>query len=946
MPHKSRVIPYSLQNTPSLIEMILPVQKLSSEAYKEQMAGSGKTLAPLGSYWKGRKPLILNKACILGSLLPATNDLKADLEVFEMLMGMDDSSIKKRLGISDLDLLPNIPYKEMVSSGKRPEEISHRIDLHIWDKLNSHLNTNAQTVNELIEQLGIMRFGHRPKVADTFCGSGQIPFEAARLGCDVYASDLNPMACLLTWGAFNIVGAQAKDLNRHKQEQDKLLSDVSAYIDKLGIESDKGWKAKVFLYCLETKCPQTGWMVPLLPSLVLSKPRTGTKINVIIELIPRPKEKRYDIHVKTGVSDFEVSAAIGTVRSDGKGQEPYMYHVVKGIEYKTKISTLRGDFTLSDGTTGNLLRRWEKPDFMPKPGDIFQERLYAIQWVKQNKNGNYSEYEFRSVTSADISRENIVINYLKKHFKDWQKKGYLPNMQIEPGDKTDEPIRTRGWTYWHHLFNPRQLLVAGLINKAITARGIIGLTHVLNYSSKLSRWDAVSGGGGSVKDTFYNQALNTLLTYGCRSLTNCINLLSKDYKNYPFPPNIEFIIDNKPCREVKYEADVFITDPPYGDAVKYEEILDFFISWIFKNPPLEFRNWTWDSRKALAITGENELFRQGMIDAYKQLSSLMPKNGIQIIMFTHQSGSIWADMANIVWASGLYVSAAWYVVTETDSKLREGSHVKGTVLLVLRKRLEETRSSRDELAWDIQDEVKNQVSLLTGMNQQTKSLYRDENLFADADIQMAGYAAALRVLTKHAIIDGKNMVAESQRPRLKGKKTFVDELIEFAVGVANQTLVPDGIMKIYWDKLQPAERFYLKLIDLESKSNGTLDNYQNFSKAFKVSNYKALMASQRANSARLKSALEFGKTELSETSELYNTVLRGLLYAIMELQIEVDGFEVLKHIAFNIPNFLDPFVRESAIDILQFLSKKLSKLRSDESNAATVLTELIRNQRL
>ena len=50
------------------------MQKLSAEAYKEQMAGSGKTLTALGSYWKGRKPLILNKACILGCLLPATDD--------------------------------------------------------------------------------------------------------------------------------------------------------------------------------------------------------------------------------------------------------------------------------------------------------------------------------------------------------------------------------------------------------------------------------------------------------------------------------------------------------------------------------------------------------------------------------------------------------------------------------------------------------------------------------------------------------------------------------------------------------------------------------------------------------------------------------------------------------------------------------------------------------
>ena len=51
-----------------------------------------------------------------------------------------------------------------------------------------------------------MRYGHRPRVADTFSGSGQIPFEAARLGCDVYASDFNPVACMLTWGSLQIVG--------------------------------------------------------------------------------------------------------------------------------------------------------------------------------------------------------------------------------------------------------------------------------------------------------------------------------------------------------------------------------------------------------------------------------------------------------------------------------------------------------------------------------------------------------------------------------------------------------------------------------------------------------------------------------------------------------------------------------------------------------------------
>jgi putative DNA methylase len=257
------ITPFSLKDAPALIERLLPVQKLSAEAYKEQMANVGKTLTALGSYWKGRKPLILNKACILGCLLPATDDLKRDLEIFEKLMAMDDESfvvrwprrprpkeilatlnlacisdyftvsmtsvlpesapvdwskpeyasvqVEWRADLSELErrrleaqMLPRVPYRQKVEAAKRPEEVIDTVHNHIWDAVNDHLGTSAYSFPELVEQLGIMRFGHRSRVADTFCGSGQIPFEAARLGCDVYASDLNPVACMLTWGAFYI----------------------------------------------------------------------------------------------------------------------------------------------------------------------------------------------------------------------------------------------------------------------------------------------------------------------------------------------------------------------------------------------------------------------------------------------------------------------------------------------------------------------------------------------------------------------------------------------------------------------------------------------------------------------------------------------------------------------------------------------------------------------
>jgi putative DNA methylase len=286
------------------------------------------------------------------------------------------------------------------------------------------------------------------------------------------------------------------------------------------------------------------------------------------------------------------------------------------------------------------------------------------------------------------------------------------------------------------------------------------------------------------------------------------------------------------------------------------------------------------------------------------------------------------------------------VVTETDSILREGSYVKGTVLLVLRKRDGNQKTFKDDLAWEIQEKVEEQVRGLTGLNQEARGLYRDENLFEEVDLQMAGYAAALRVLTRYSIIDGRDMTIEAVRPRVKGETTFVDDLIDFAVDIANECLVPQGIQKAHWDQLTAAERFYLKLIDMEAKGLKTLDNYQNFSKALKVRDFRALMGSQKANAARLKSAVEFGRSEMSEGSELYSTGLRGVLYAMMELAKGMDGNEVLAHLSFNILDYYDGTKRELVVKLADYLAGKLEGLRPEEASAARVLRELVRNQRL
>jgi putative DNA methylase len=629
-----RVTAFSLKGAPALIERLLPVQKLSAESYKEQMAGTGKTLTALGSYWKGRKPLILSKACILGCLLPATAKPQRDLEIFEKLMAMDDesfvvrlarrphpkdilgtlsiSNIKSYFDISPSGVLPdNAPidwsnpayaqvemawredvtelgrrrleaqmlpkgsYRNRVEAAKRPEEVMTSVHDHIWEAVNEHIGTSALSFPELIEQLGTMRFGHRPQIADTFCGSGQIPFEGGRLGCDVYASDLNPVACMLTWGAFNIVGASKKSRDLLDQAQTEMVAKADAEIERLGIEHDgRGWRGKIYIYCNEVRCPETGWFVPLLPNRILNKVRS-----IVLELVPNFVNERYEITIRKGVSATEMrTASVGTVRSDGRGQDPYLVHFVKGTEYRTKLSTLRGDYRIPSGEVGNKLRLWEKSDFRPRPSDIFQERLYAIQWMRPTTRGRGEEYEIRAVTEDDLIREQIVDDFVSKHLAEWQEAGWAPDMRIEPGAKTAEPIRTRGWTHWHHLFNSRQLLIGSLLNQLSDAQLKLGFARALNCNSRLSRFTIGGSGAGMVTGTFDNQALNPLINYGCRGMRYALDIADADYKLFEFPSAVTHQVGCHPALQLRRMNDVYVTDPPYGDAVNFEEILEFFIA--------------------------------------------------------------------------------------------------------------------------------------------------------------------------------------------------------------------------------------------------------------------------------------------------------------------------------------------------------------------------------
>ncbi len=270
----------------SFIEVQFPVSKVSKESYKERKANLGQTITGLGKWW-GRKPLILIRATLLGLLMPASNEPVKDREIFLNILMMDQDGLWKRKvrPIKEITIIENLTLKEVreyfevpadlfmdqnidqsqlvksafkndltrlkwksgiprakkeqathiafnrlsydekLEYSLRPEETKLDDD-EAWKQINSHLKTNAKSLTELIGELGKKKFSGKPVVGDSFCGGGSIPFEAARIGCDVFGSDLNPIAGLLTWASINISGASEEKIENLRSFQKRIYDSV------------------------------------------------------------------------------------------------------------------------------------------------------------------------------------------------------------------------------------------------------------------------------------------------------------------------------------------------------------------------------------------------------------------------------------------------------------------------------------------------------------------------------------------------------------------------------------------------------------------------------------------------------------------------------------------------------------------------------------------------
>jgi adenine-specific DNA methylase len=1078
----------------TFIETQLPVSKLSKESYVERKSHLSQTLTSLGKWW-GRKPLILVRAAVLGLLLPASDDPRADREVFLKLLTMNDAGLwrrkskpialkdvyglltpaerrdwfradadparpKLRAGLEPADrerlqrlAFERLSYDDKLGYCDRPEQVPGP-DADAWAAINAHLDTHADSLPALVKVLGERRFGHVPTVGDAFCGGGSVPFEAARIGCNAVGSDLNPVAALLTWAALHIVGGGPAVAARVREAQQRVFAAVDRQITDWRIEHNAaGWRADAYLYCAEARCPDCGWRVPLAPSWVV-----GVGSMTRARLVADAAGQRFDIAIDQGVTRAELDAAkaAGTVR-DSRLHCPQCHE-------SNAIATIRGNRGLG-------LRLWENADVVPRPDDVFQERLYCVRWrlpgladllwaEQHQRHGGGAEHprpvpdwvpldgaiaaladwldaagrdtlallrerdwpaedqdladaeaawrqavvtrrpqaemqplrsrfvqlrdaqrervgqvaalaaQVPSVRYAeadvdDLAREARVLALLRERFDDWQRQGFVPSRNIEFGEETTRLRRERGWTHWHQLFTARQLLLHAIIGQFSEQLSsseeekvdlLLSLGRSANWDSRLCQW-GTGAARESIAQTFYNQAFNTLLNYPSKSLRLLFNNFGIEHEtvanlaqeekaghaalwpSYAAGAASGVLGDRAEVRATDARgdvghADLWITDPPYADAIVYHELSEFFLAWYEKHLPKLFPDWSTDSRRALAIQGSGKGFREAMVATYRNLAARMPGNGLQIVMFTHQDAGVWADLALILWAAGLRVTAAWTIATETESALKAGNYVQGTVLMVLRKRVGEETAFLDELVPQVETEVQEQLRAMLALDD------KEDPNFTDADYQLAAYAAALRVLTRYANIEDLDIAYELGRERGARDKSPIEAIIEDAVRTASNYLVPVGLDAQLWRRLTPEERLYVKCLEVESHGEYRSGVFMEFARGLGVRDYRYMLHSGRANQTRLSTASEFQRREWGGEG-FGASLLRHCLYAVYQTAADDDPARGRTYLKTELGGDYWP-QRQNLIALAEYLSRLPMAHWRGDAEAARVLAGLLR----
>lgn len=684
---------------------------------------------------------------------------------------------------------------------------------------NRHIETDEVKALEKEKNDAIASFlSKMPKVFDPFAGGGAIPLEAARLGCNSYGNDLNPVAHIVQKGSCEFPQKYGKPISFNKEEfikiygknelekqkvegnlfgeevnianrlahdvefySSKILSKLERLTDYVYHRNSNNEKPIVYYWARLGRCmnPSCGAKVPMLKHMYLSKRRNTDKKNWIY-IEPKISKDKIDYAIKNGESeDIQFNnrgnlkcPCCGSVtpKSEIKKQavngefNPYLLALI----YQTKSGK-------------KFLKPTNKERDLIENLPIAQEVVGNMQ--RNSAGGDTFSWGINRWTQLFTNRQLIVLNEFKNCIKEFSPKNleseYLIVIKLYLTLLFDRLLmRYTAFNTWH--------LQQDTVEKLFSRQAV---PIVFDFPEMNPFTDYTSSASSQI--------------------SSIVNYIVEESHNSFFSN----IYNPSPSQEIKpsFVFDYTITDPPYYDAIAYADISDFFYVWIkdilandfsltFSTPQTP----KIDECTALkhhhngSLENANLHFEDLLTEIFKNVNKYT--NDTVSIMFAHQTTKAWTTLCNSILSSNMNIRGSWPIETESTAGLKnKKDYLASSITVTCKPSLKSGIGDYKEVKEEILKVIKNEVDLLYSLG------------FRGADLLTACFGQAVSVFGRYESVE-----------KADGSEVTVAELLEMAREAAFDAIVSD----IATDDLT---KFYIGWLNLFGFSEAIHDDVRRIS---------------------------------------------------------------------------------------------------------------------
>lgn len=763
-----------------LAEVDFPIAVVSKHSAKEKSIRHGHP-STLHLWW-ARRPLAACRAMLMALLLPDPADENCPagfiVEARKILLAHPGASDRLKSEVA-------------AREGLRTALLKFIGDFANWDVASNpdYLRTSRALVTAA-------HGDDAPLVVDPFAGGGSIPLEALRIGCDAFASDLNPVACL-------ILKTMLEDIPRHGPGLADQLRKVGSEIKQEAERELKpyypddadGSTPIAYLWARTVRCeaPDCGADIPLMRSFWLSK--KPVRRRALRPIVRKGNSRRGEpsgpptvaFEVFTPKSEKEVRGgtvarakatcvACGNVlapervRSQLYAQRGGADVVFNGRGHRTGGATLLAVVSLHESKTGRQYR-------VADAGD------YRAVWKAQK-------------TVVEIAEEPLA-NGLSP----------IPNEPLPPVGTLGFRVQRYGMVEWGDLFTARQKVALGLLERLVQGIDESAVAVLLAFlvgrsatrSTSLCLWLSHAD-QETVWTTFGRQTLPIVWDFAEAVLTSdSTGSLSDGVEVIAGAVRGIVTVGSGSVQQADARspglpddsASVIFTDPPYYDAVPYSDLSDFFLVLLRRGfremaapDPFDATNTLSpkdqemvqdETRSWLGQPKGREFFEFAMAQAFVAARKALRGDGIASVVFAHKTTEGWEALLSGIVRGGFIITGSWPIATERRARPRAhgSAALETSIHLVLRPRPEDAPVGEwADVARDLPQRIGDWMQRLSGEG------------VRGADLVFACIGPAMEVYSRYSKVEdaeGREIPLggdpEASRPHERGFLAYVWEFV-------------------------------------------------------------------------------------------------------------------------------------------------------------------------